>query len=80
MKNQTQRAYTLHIYSRGNPDGPTLDGKELEAVHLMKDARKPGVTEPFPACYNGAYNLRWTDRKEKVTCPACLERIKNHTV
>lgn len=65
------QAATPGIYSRGNPDGPTLDGKEIERVHFHIPAKRPGVTRDYPICLNGAFNLRWTDDDRKVTCEAC---------
>lgn len=66
---------TSEVYSRGNPDRPSLDGKEQEKVHLHQPARIKGVTKDYPLCHNGAFNLRWTDNRNKVTCPACLEKM-----
>lgn len=62
--------------SRGNPDGPTLDGKELERVHrkVMRKITSGEVIEA-PLCSNGAWNLRWTKFDKQVTCPACLKKM-----
>lgn len=59
--------------SRGNPNGPTLDGKELEVVH--KYVRGDGRISDHQKCNNGAYNIRWTTENKEVTCPACLKKM-----
>lgn len=57
--------------SRGNPNSPTLDGKEQELVHkqIIEQQRE------YPFCQNGAWNLRWTKFDKQVTCPACLKKM-----
>ena len=59
------------ITSRGNPDGPTLDGEEIDEVHY----KIPTKFEPRPACNNGAYNIRWTEDRTLVSCSACKTKI-----
>lgn len=61
--------YTRIITSRGNPDGPSLDGKEFEMVHL----RMPERSGDYPFCLTGAYNIRWTRFQKLVTCPNCMK-------
>lgn len=55
------------ITSRGNPDGPALNGKEQELVHLR-------TFDDNPACGTGAYNLRWSRVRKHISCPACRTR------
>lgn len=65
---------TEGVVSRGNPNGPTLDGKELELVHLRCQGPADGTREDYPLCKTGAFNLRWTKNEKLVTCPICLLR------
>lgn len=43
-------------FSRGNPDGPTLDGKELVDVHYYVPSKGSGHSD-HALCNNGAYNI-----------------------
>lgn len=59
------------VESRGNPNGPTLDGEELDLVHLRRSGAADGTRGDYPDCSNGAFNLRWTRNHALVTCPKC---------
>lgn len=61
------------VHSRGNPDGPTLDRRELEFVHLRVQRATDGTMDDTPACCNGAFNLRWTRFPARVSCPHCIK-------
>ena len=64
------------ITDRGNPDEPTLNGKEQEFVHFrFIDQRLDPSENERPLCHNGAWNIRWTKLKKEVTCPACKGRL-----
>lgn len=65
------------IEHRGNPDGPDLDGNGGEVVHLRVPGPHTLTFDDYPACRNGAYNLRWTLLHELVTCTVCIEIIKS---
>ena len=69
---------TPFIYSRGNTDGPTLDGKELDSIHYFPDFDKKQSGKPV--CNNGAWNIRHTARKPSVTCNACLKKIEGGSI
>ncbi len=48
-----------------------------ELVHLKVATTRPGYgTGTRPLCFNGAYHLEWNVDPAKVTCPACLEKLK----
>ncbi len=61
------------IFKRGNPDGMTLDRKICEVVHSY--IPPIGIHTDKALCRNGAYNCWFTNRKQSVTCPACLSEL-----
>ena len=65
------------ITDRGNPDAPTVDGKEQESVHFrFTDFRLDPSENQQPLCSTGAWNIRWTNTREEVTCQACKAKLE----
>ena len=64
------------ITSRGNPNGPNLDGDELEEVHFCIPVGKYGEFDDDALCMNGKFNIRWTKEIKEVTCLRCLEKLR----
>ncbi len=55
-------------FTRGNPDAGGL-------IHSYVPPTRDGCHKAKPVCGNGAFHLRWTDNKARVTCPACLAKL-----
>ena len=61
------------IWRRGNPDSYTKG--EKTDVHLCCPASPDGVHQEYPLCFNGAYNIIFTDTVSQVTCQRCKDDI-----
>lgn len=64
---------------RGNPDGPTLSGEQIDPVHLVSTQQVRSHHKLEALCRTGAWNIVYTDDESEVTCPHCLERLKGKT-
>jgi len=54
------------MLKRGKPD-------ENELVHFCIEGLNGH--EDNALCYNGAWNIIFTDIKSQVTCPHCIEKL-----